>query len=117
MTAEASVRELKNQTTALLRQVEQGTRVVVTRRGRPVATLKPFEERDLHPRERYPTSLYQALQGHIEAQHPEITRRTAQESERDFERISRKARKALPFKDWQEMDRALKGDRYGLTRQ
>ncbi len=117
MAAEANVRELKNQTTALLRKVEQGACVVVTRRGRPVATLKPFEEQDLHPQEQYPTSLYQSLQEHIQAQHPEIARRTAQESERNFERISRKARKALPFKDWREMDRALKGDRYGLTRQ
>ncbi len=44
MTAAASVRELKNQTTALLRKVEKGALVVVTRRGKPVATLKPFEE-------------------------------------------------------------------------
>ena len=48
MPTAASVRELKNQTTKLLRKVEKGTLVIVTRRGKPVATLKPFEEQDLH---------------------------------------------------------------------
>ena len=116
-TTEASVRDLKNQTTVLLRQVEQGASVVVTRRGRPIATLKPFEEQDLHPKERYPTTLYISLQAHIEAQHPDLAQRTEEQARRDFERITKKARKGLPFKDWREMDRALKGDRYGLSRQ
>lgn len=112
----ASVRELKNQATSLLRQVEQGTRIIVTRRGKPIATLKPFEESDLHSKERYPTALYDALRQEIREQYPELGRRTAARVRKDFERISRKAGKAQPFQDWREMDRALKGDRYGLPR-
>jgi prevent-host-death family protein len=50
----ASVRDLKNQTTALIREAERGKAVVVTRRGKPVATLKPFEQKDLDKQERYP---------------------------------------------------------------
>ena len=34
------VRDLKNQTTTLLREVETGTTLIVTRRGKPIATLK-----------------------------------------------------------------------------
>jgi prevent-host-death family protein len=116
MTAAASVRELKNQTTALLRKVEKGALVVVTRRGKPVATLKPFEEQDLHRSTRHPTTLYDALQEQIRGQHPELARRTPQQVRRSFERITHKVRRSLPFRTWQEMDRALKGDRYGLTR-
>ena len=41
----ATVRDLKNQTTALIREAEKGKAVVVTRRGKPVATLKPFDEK------------------------------------------------------------------------
>ena len=43
----AAVRDLKNQTTALIREAEKGKAVVVTRRGKPVATLKAFEQKDL----------------------------------------------------------------------
>jgi prevent-host-death family protein len=117
MAAAASVRELKNQTTALLRKVEKGTLVVVTRRGKPVATLKPFEEQDLHRSERYPTTLYDALRSHIQSRHPELARRTPEQIRRSFERITHKVKRSLPFSRWQEMDKALKGDRYGLTRQ
>ncbi len=112
----ASVRDLKNQTTDLLRKVEKGTLVVVTRRGRPVATLKPFEEKDLQQKEEYPTALYDSLRKNIQARYPELARRTPQQVHRDFERISKKVGQSLPFKTWQEMDRVLKGDRYGLTR-
>ncbi|MFQ5667368.1 MAG: type II toxin-antitoxin system Phd/YefM family antitoxin [Candidatus Binatia bacterium] len=38
---EVSVRELKNQTTAILRRVEAGERVTVTKRGRAIATIEP----------------------------------------------------------------------------
>jgi hypothetical protein len=34
----------------------------------------------------------------------------------EFERISRKAARTLPYRSWQEMDRASKGDRFGLSR-
>lgn len=117
MAAFASVRDLKNQTTALLRKVEKGTPIVVTRRGRPIATLKSFEERDLRQEEKYPTALYDSLRESIQARYPELARRTPQQVRREFERISKKVRRSLPFKTWQEMDRALKGDRYGLARQ
>ncbi len=116
MATAASVRELKNQTTRLLRQVEQGTRIVVTRRGKPIATLKPFEESDLHSKESYPTTLYDSLRQHLQEQHPELGRRTSTRVHKDFERISQKVGKVRPFQDWCEMDRALKGDRYGLSR-
>jgi prevent-host-death family protein len=117
MAAAASVRELKNQTTALLRKVEQGTLVIVTRRGKPVATLKPFEEQDLRQTERYPTTLYNSLREAIRRQHPELARRTPEQVRRQFEQTTEKIKQVLPFQTWREMDRALKGDRYDLTRQ
>jgi prevent-host-death family protein len=116
MAAAASVRELKNQTTALLRKVEKGALVVVTRRGKPIATLKPFEEQDLQRVTRYPTTLYDTLREHIQKHHPELSRRTPKQVRQSFERITQKVKRALPFSTWQEMDQALKGDRYGLTR-
>ncbi len=116
MSAAASVRELKNQTTALLRKVEEGALVVVTRRGKPIATLKPFEEQDLQPATYYPTLLYAALRGQIQKQYPELSRRTPKQVRQSFERITQKAQRTLSFSTWQEMDRVLKGDRYGLTR-
>lgn len=113
----ASVRELKNQTTALLRRVEKGIAIIVTRRGKPIATLKPFEEQDLRQIERYPTTMYDTLRKQIESKHPQLARRTPAQVRADFDRITRKARQKLPFSSWQEMDRTLKGDRYGLTGQ
>jgi prevent-host-death family protein len=38
------VRELKDQLSEYLRRVSAGERIVVTDRGRPIATLAPFEE-------------------------------------------------------------------------
>jgi prevent-host-death family protein len=116
MTTAASVRDLKNQTTALLREVERGTLIVVTRRGKPVATLKPFEEEDLTRSFRHPTALYDSLRQRIHKQHPDLSKRTPDQIHKSFERITRKVKQSLPFSTWQEMDRALKGDRYGLTR-
>ena len=43
----ASTAELKNQTNALLREVEGGTILVVTRHGKPVAALRPCSEEDI----------------------------------------------------------------------
>jgi len=40
------VRELKNRLSEYLRRVADGERIVVTDRGRPVATLAPIEETD-----------------------------------------------------------------------
>ncbi len=117
MTKFVHVRDLKNQTTTLLREVEKGITMIVTRRGKPVATLRPFDSRDLHPaRSKYSTTIYDTLRKHIEACYLELRNRTSEENRRDFERITRKVRQALPFKSWQEMDKTAKGDRYGLTR-
>ncbi len=46
-----SVRDLKNRLSAYLRQVESGTRVVVTDRGRPIAELGPVQPEDVSPEE------------------------------------------------------------------
>ncbi|MCW2954441.1 MAG: hypothetical protein JWQ48_3611 [Conexibacter sp.] len=45
MSIEVAARELRNKTAALLRQVEAGEHVVITTRGRPVASLVPLETR------------------------------------------------------------------------
>jgi prevent-host-death family protein len=112
----ATVRDLKNQTTALIREAEAGKAVVVTRRGKPVATLKPFEQKDLQKQERYPTSLYDGLKKSILAKYPKLKRQSPEAARKEFDRISEKIRRSLPFKTWQEMDRFLKGDRFGLRR-
>ena len=112
----ATVRDLKNQTASLIREVERGKAVVVTRRGKPVVTLKPFEQRDVVDNKRYPTSLYDGLKKSILAKHPGLKTESPEVARRKFERISEKIRRSLPFKTWQEMDRFLKGDRFGLRR-
>jgi prevent-host-death family protein len=112
----ATVRDLKNQTTALIREAEKGKAVIVTRRGKPVATLKPFEQRDLKDEERYPTTAFDALKKKILARRPRLTKKTPEQTRRRFDKISEKIRRTLPFKTWQEMDKFAKGDRYGLTR-
>lgn len=111
------VRDLKNQTTTLLREVESGTILIVTRRGKPIATLKAFDARDLQSaRPRYPTTIYNALRRQTEARYPELRNRTPEEQRSDFERITKKITQSLSFKSWQEMDRVAKGDRHDLTR-
>ncbi|MBI2359832.1 MAG: type II toxin-antitoxin system prevent-host-death family antitoxin [Deltaproteobacteria bacterium] len=112
----ATVRELKNQTTALIREAEKGKPVVVTRRGRPVATLKPFEQKDLKGEEKYPTTAFDALTRTLLAKHAELAKETPEQAQREFDKITRKIRRSLPFKSWREMDRFIKGDRYGLGR-
>jgi prevent-host-death family protein len=111
----ATVRDLKNQTTALIREAEKGQAVVVTRRGKPVATLKPFDQKDLE-KERYPTSAYDNLKRQILSKYPRLAKETPEQARRRFDKISEKIRRFLPFKTWKEMDRFAKGDRYGLTR-
>lgn len=112
----ATVRELKNQTTALIREAEKGKSVIVTRRGKPVATLTPFERKDIEKEERYPTSAYDNLKKRILSKHPELAKETPEQARRRFDKISEKIRRSLPFKTWQEMDRFVKGDRFGLRR-
>jgi prevent-host-death family protein len=41
MTVEVASRELRNDTAGLLRRVEAGETIVITRRGKPVARLAP----------------------------------------------------------------------------
>jgi prevent-host-death family protein len=41
MSVEVASRELRNDTAGLLRRVEEGERIVITRRGKPVADLVP----------------------------------------------------------------------------
>ena len=43
MAIEVASRELRNNTAELLRQVSAGEQVVITTRGKPVASLVPFE--------------------------------------------------------------------------
>lgn len=43
MTTEVASRDLRNNTAALLRRVDAGEQIVITSRGRPVASLVPFE--------------------------------------------------------------------------
>lgn len=112
----ATVRDFKNQTTALIREAERGRPVVVTRRGKPVATLKPFEPKDLQKKDRYPTTAFDALRKKILGKYPELAEETPEQARREFERITRKIRRSLPFQTWQEMDRFAKGDRCGFSR-
>ena len=107
----ATVRDLKNQTTALIREAEKGTAVVVTRRGKPVATLKPFKQKDLDKQERYPTSAFDNLKSKILAKYPQLAKESPEQSRRQFDKITKKIRRSLPFETWQEMDRFAKGDR------
>ena len=112
----ATVRDLKTQTASLMREVEKGKAVIVTRRGKPVATLKPFEQRDVDDHKRYPTSLYDGLKKSILEKHPKLKTESPEDARREFDRISEKIRRSLPFKTWREMDRFVKGDRFGLRR-
>jgi len=44
MRVEVASRELRNHTAGVLRRVEEGERIVITRRGKPVADLVPHKE-------------------------------------------------------------------------
>jgi prevent-host-death family protein len=44
MTVEVASRELRNNVAGLLRRVQAGERVVVTTRGKPIASLVPLEQ-------------------------------------------------------------------------
>jgi hypothetical protein len=62
-------------------------------------------------------SIYLSLQRQIEARIPELRRMSQAVGRRDFDRISRKIARTLPYPGWREMDLAAKGDRFGLSRQ
>jgi len=44
MSVEVASRELRNDTAGLLRRVEEGETIVITRRGKPVADLVPHKQ-------------------------------------------------------------------------
>jgi len=110
----ATVRELKNQTTALIREVEKGKPIVVTRRGKPVVTLNPFEPHN--KKSQYPTTAFDALRKTILAKHPHLAKEAPEQARRELEKTTRKMRRSLHFKSWREMERFAKGDRYGFAR-
>ena len=110
----ATVRELKNQTTALIREVEKGKPIVVTRRGKPVVTLKPFESQDKESQ--YPTTAFDALRKTILVRHPQLAKESPGQARRKLEETTRKMRRSLRFRSWREMERFAKGDRYGFAR-
>ena len=111
--SQVSVRELKNQTTQILRRVEGGERITVTKRGKPVAVIAASTN---SAPEQAPDSVYRHLQRSIDARNPQFAKMTDAEVRREMERISRKIARTIPYKTWQEMDRAMKGDRFGLSR-
>ena len=111
----ATVRDLKNQTTSLIREAEKGKTVVITRRGKPVATLKAFEQKDLAKEERYPSSAYDNLKKKNRRHLPKTGKRKSGTGAA-IRQDHGKDKADLPFKTWQEMDRFAKGDRHGITR-
>ena len=110
--SQVSVRQLKNETTAILRRVESGERVTVTRRGTPVAVIEPSNQIAIPASD----SIYVNLQRQIETRVPELRRMSVAAARRDFDRVSRKIARTIPYQDWREMHRAAKGDRFGLSR-
>src|ERR1019366_3883032 len=99
--SQVSVSELKNQTRRILRRVEAGERVTVTKREKPVAVIEPSHQTPVP----VSASIYRSLQRQIEARNPRLRRRTSlAAARRDFERISRKIARTIPYKNWQEMD-------------
>ena len=102
---QVSVRELKNDTAKILRRVEAGERFTLTKRGREVAVIEPAIEAFGPPSD----SIYRSLRRQIEARTPGLRRTSVTAGRRDFERISRKIARTIPYKDWREMERAVKG--------
>ena len=105
------VRELKNQTTQLLRNVERGVTLIVTRRGKPVATLKRFEASDIERKPEYDTAVWEHLSSRIARRYPQLKSESPKQASIEFERLTKKASRKLPFKTWQEADRWAKGHR------
>lgn len=109
-----NTRELKNKTNEVVREAQEGYTVVVTRCGKPVVTMRPFDTEDLTevPREE---SIYQALRREIQGRYPRLRDRSRQEILSEFERITTRIREGLRFKSAESMDKAVKGDPYDLT--
>ncbi|HVL59490.1 MAG TPA: type II toxin-antitoxin system prevent-host-death family antitoxin [Burkholderiaceae bacterium] len=53
-------RELRNQSAAVLREVEAGRTVIVTRNGTPIAELRPLQPRRFVPRSKIADAAAQA---------------------------------------------------------
>lgn len=104
-----STRDLKNNTNKILHAAEKGKSYVVTRYGKPVATINPFQEKDLKEEH----SLYQKIKQHIGQQQPQLLTMSDEELKNLNNEISAKVNH---FSSWEEMDRAAKGDQYGLSR-
>jgi prevent-host-death family protein len=102
---QVSVRDLKNQTTTILRRVEAGERLAVTKRGHVIATLAPAAAAPLPASD----SIYRRLQRQIEARTPRLRGLSDAMKQAMFERISRKIARTIPYKTWRDMDRAVKG--------
>lgn len=64
-----STRDLKNKTSKILHAAEKGNNIIVTRYGKPVATIKPFQESDLQVDKR---SLYEKTRQYIGKQQPQL---------------------------------------------
>jgi prevent-host-death family protein len=110
--SQVSVRQLKNEATCILRRVEGGERHTVTKRGKPVAVIEPLNQALVPASD----SIYRSLQRQIEARTPQLRRTSMAAVRRDFERISRKIAGKVPCRDWREIDRAAKGEHFGLSR-
>ncbi|MDI6631691.1 MAG: type II toxin-antitoxin system prevent-host-death family antitoxin [Bacillota bacterium] len=107
----ANTRELKNRTNELLRKAAGGSWVIITRRGKPVASLKPFSNADLQE-EQSATTLYRMLRDKIAAKQPRLPAMTAEELRVVNESLSARVQ---AFPSWEAMDRAAKGDPYGIS--
>ncbi|MDO8700609.1 MAG: hypothetical protein Q7J56_03055 [Deltaproteobacteria bacterium] len=77
---------------------------------------KLLEQKDRRDKEPHPTTAFETLRKEILSKHPELGKESPEQARREFERITKKMRRHLPFKTWQEMDRFAKGDRYGFAR-
>jgi prevent-host-death family protein len=105
-----STRDLKNNTNKILHAAEGGSTIIVTRYGKPVATIKPFQENDLKEKKH---SLYQKIKQKISKQQPQLLTMSNEELKNLNDEISAKVNR---FSSWEEMDRTAKGDQYGLSR-
>ena len=58
--------------------------------------------------------VWERIRESIAEEYPDLREMTLEEAVEDFERLSDKMAKRIPFKDWREMDRWMKGDEADL---